>query len=110
MLIDEARALDVEHGDLIDVDAVRTLRDAVAVAAERAVEHADRAARTGRGEDAFLIVEKPAVEDGQIAPLGAYPGTVVERGVGAGESDAANGEVIADRHEDALVLADLVTQ
>src|SRR5271167_397737 len=89
---------------------MRALPRACAVATEFAVEHTDRAAWHGGRQDAVLVVDEAAVDDGQIAPLGAYPGAVVRGSAGAGERDAANCDVVAGRHEDALGLADPVAQ
>lgn len=111
-LFEEITAFDAEQGDVVDVDAVGAEDAAETVAQEAAVADGDAGGGVVVGEDAVLAVLELHVFDGEVAALraalGANAGAVLIGDVGAGESEVADGDVVALGDEERLALAGAV--
>lgn len=107
VLIEKARMFDVEQLNFVDIDAVRALWIALAVAMELAVEDAYRAAGDNGRQHAVLIIDEVAVVYGEVMTFRANPCAIAIRRRGARKRQVPNRDVVAINDEDSLPGAGL---
>ena len=95
---------DAKRPDAPDAERRYATRLARSVLDELAVSYRNRAAGPVAGEDAALIVDKPARLHRQVSAFGADPGTVSVDDAGPRKVDALNRHVVAVNDEQGLSL------
>src|SRR5271165_3137515 len=102
---EEFRSFHMQQRDVIDIDAMSATGIALPIADEITAQDADHRAAGTAGENAFLIVEKAAVLDCQVAALRTNAGAVLVRYARPLQGEVAYGDVVTDSDQYRLAAA-----